>query len=161
MPRPRRCRRVQSGPHCAYFKPRGVGLTVLEEIALQVDELEAIRLVDLEGKEQTEAAAVMGISQPTLHRMLKEAHKKIAEAVVLGKALRIGGGDYVLRQRKFRCYDCGQEWELPYGTGRPPACPECGSENFHRAPEDRGCRRGPGGPKCRNQRGPHQGGDTP
>ncbi|MBU6997016.1 MAG: DUF134 domain-containing protein [Theionarchaea archaeon] len=161
MPRPRRCRRVQSGPSCAYFKPQGVGLRFLEEITLQVDELEAIRLVDLEGKEQTEAAAIMNISQPTLHRILKEAHKKMAEAVVLAKALRVGGGDYVLTQRKFKCYDCGHEWELPYGTGRPTQCPQCNSVNLHRAPEDRGYARGPGGPGGRGRRGPGQGGDTP
>jgi predicted DNA-binding protein (UPF0251 family) len=159
MPRPRRCRRVRSGPHCTYFKPQGVGLKFLEEIALQVDELEAIRLVDLEGKEQIEAATAMNISQPTLHRMLKDAHKKIAEAVVLGKALLIGGGDYVLTQRKFKCYDCGHEWELPYGTGRPATCPQCGSVNLHRAPEDRGYRRA-GGPG-RGRGGPRQGGDQP
>ncbi|MBU7024963.1 MAG: DUF134 domain-containing protein [Theionarchaea archaeon] len=159
MPRPRRCRRVRSGPHCTYFKPQGVGLRFLEEIALQVDELEAIRLVDLEGKEQIEAATTMNISQPTLHRTLKEAHKKVAEAVVLGKALLIGGGDYVLTQRKFRCYDCGHEWELPYGTGRPAACPQCGSVNLHRASEDRGYGRA-GGPG-KGRRGPRQGGDAP
>lgn len=118
---------------------------------MTVDELEAVRLVDLEGKEQTEAAEIMDVSQPTLHRTLKEARKKIADALVSGKALRIGGGEYIMMQRKFKCYDCGHEWQLPYGTGRPQTCPECGSQNLHRAPEDRGyARRGKRGP----QRGP-------
>ncbi|MBU7028380.1 MAG: DUF134 domain-containing protein [Theionarchaea archaeon] len=152
MPRPRQCRRVRRGPKCTYFKPRGVGIKFLEEVALQVDELEAIRLVDLEGKEQKEAAEIMDISQPTLHRILKEARKKIADALVSGKALRIGGGDYVMVNRKFKCYDCGHDWELPYGTGRPETCPACGSVNLHRAPEDRGyARRGMRGPRGRGR----------
>ncbi len=154
MPRPRQCRQVRRGPQCNYFKPRGVGIQFLDEVVLGVDELEAVRLVDLEDKGQKEAAEIMNVSQPTIHRMLKEARKKIAEALVSGKALCIEGGDYVMVQRKFSCYDCGHEWELPYGTGRPQVCPKCGSVNLHRAPEDRGyaqrgrgSRRGQGGPR--------------
>ncbi|MBU7045664.1 MAG: DUF134 domain-containing protein [Theionarchaea archaeon] len=138
MARPRHCRRVRYGPQCTYFKPRGVGIQFLEEVVLQVDELEAIRLVDLEGKGQAEAAEIMSVSQPTFHRIAKEARRKVADALVNGKALRIGGGDYVMTKRMFMCYDCGHQWELPYGTGRPQICPECGSVNLHRAPEDRG-----------------------
>lgn len=138
MSRPRHCRRVRYGPQCNYFKPRGIGIRFLEEVTLGVDELEAVRLVDFEGKEQQHAAGIMDISQPTLHRILKEAHRKIADALVSGKALRIEGGDFVMMQRKFQCYECGHQWELPYGTGRPQTCPQCGSENLHRAPEDRG-----------------------
>ena len=149
------CRRVRFGPKCNYFKPRGVGIQFLEEVVLGVDELEAIRLVDLEGKGQVEAAETMNISQPTLHRILKEARKKVADALVSGKALCIEGGDYVMTQRKFTCYDCGHQWELPYGTGRPQVCPKCGSQNLHRAPEDRGyARRGMRGPRGRGQQGP-------
>jgi len=48
-------------------------------------------------------------------------------------------------QRKFKCYDCGYEWEVPYGTGRPADCPNCKSANIHRAEEDRGYARGRGG----------------
>ncbi len=155
MARPRLCRRVRFGPKHTYFKPRGVGVKFLEEVALGVDELEAVRLVDFEEKGQQEAADIMNVSQPTLHRTLKKARKKIADALVSGKALRIEGGDYVMMQRKFTCYECGHEWELPYGTGRPAVCPTCGSENLHRAPEDRGyARRGRRGPGGRGQRGP-------
>jgi predicted DNA-binding protein (UPF0251 family) len=121
-----------------------VGIQFLEEVALTVDELEAVRLVDFEEKGQKEAAEIMDISQPTIHRILKEARRKIAEALVLGKALKIEGGDYVMMQRMFTCYDCGHEWELPYGTGRPQVCPDCNSVNLHRAPEDRGYQRGKG-----------------
>ncbi|MGD2072493.1 MAG: DUF134 domain-containing protein, partial [Candidatus Thorarchaeota archaeon] len=127
MPRPRQSRWVRFGPKVTFFKPRGVPLHALEEIDLGIDELEAIRLVDLECKEQKEAAHIMNISQPTLHRMLKEARKKIADALVSGKALRIGGGDYIMIQRLFKCFSCDHKWKLPYGGGRPQICPECGS----------------------------------
>jgi len=114
------------------------------EIRLPLEELEAVRLVDLEGMLQAEAAKEMGVSQPTLNRILKEARTKIAEALVQGKWIRIEGGDYEMvgDVRVFLCYDCHNRWSEPYGTGRPARCPVCGSVNLHRAPEDRGWSRG-------------------
>jgi predicted DNA-binding protein (UPF0251 family) len=66
----------------------------LEETILAVDEFEAIRLKDLEGLEQEECASRMNISQPTFHRLVLSARKKIAEAIVNGKAIRIEGGNF-------------------------------------------------------------------
>jgi predicted DNA-binding protein (UPF0251 family) len=63
---------------------------------LKVEELESIRLKDYLKMEQEEAAERMGVSQPTFNRILHEARRKIAEALVEGKAIRIEGGDYVL-----------------------------------------------------------------
>ncbi|MBU7031112.1 MAG: DUF134 domain-containing protein [Theionarchaea archaeon] len=154
MPRPRQCRWVRFGPKVTYFKPRGIPLHALEEIDLGVDELEAIRLVDLESKEQTEAAHIMNISQPTLHRILKEARTKIADAIVSGKALCIGGGDYILIQRLFVCHNCDYEWELPYGEGRPQTCPKCGSPHIARVFHNRGPNRGGRGLKGHGWKGP-------
>ena len=92
MPRPRHCRRVEQLPQATYYKPRGVPLSVLEEVTLTVDEFEAIRLTDLEGLYQAQAAEKMDISRQTLGRILESAHKKIADALVHGKALLIKGG---------------------------------------------------------------------
>jgi predicted DNA-binding protein (UPF0251 family) len=149
MVRPKKCRWVCSEPFVDYFKPRGVPLTALEKVDLTVDELEAIRLKDLEGLDQEHAAVTMKISQPTFHRILESAHHKIAEGLVKGKAIRIEGGDYVVREgeRLFKCYDCQNEWQEPYGTAKPAGCPKCESTNIHRAPQDRGyvrARRGGG-----------------
>jgi len=94
MPRPRLCRRVWFEPNVTYFKPAGIPVRELEEIILTVDEFEAIRLKDLEGLEQEEAAKKMNISQPTFFRLLDSARKKIADAMVNGKAIRIEGGKY-------------------------------------------------------------------
>jgi len=92
MPRPRHCRRVAQLPQTNYYKPRGIPLSVLEEVTLTVDEFEAIRLTDLEGLYQADAAEKMSVSRQTLGRILESAHKKIADALVNGKALLIKGG---------------------------------------------------------------------
>jgi predicted DNA-binding protein (UPF0251 family) len=92
MPRPRHCRRVWQLPQANYYKPRGIPLSVLEEVTLTVDEFEAIRLTDLEGLYQADAAEKMNISRQTLGRILESAHKKIADVLVNGKALLIKGG---------------------------------------------------------------------
>lgn len=92
MPRPRHCRRVGQLPQANYYKPRGIPLSVLEEVTLTVDEFEAIRLTDLEGLYQADAAERMNISRQTLGRILESAHRKIADALVHGKAMLIKGG---------------------------------------------------------------------
>lgn len=92
MPRPRQCRRVSQLPQATYYKPRGVPLRALECVDLTVDELEAVRLADLEGLYQEEAAAKMNVSRQTFGRIVEAAHKKIADALVHGKAVSIQGG---------------------------------------------------------------------
>jgi len=94
MARPRLCRRVGCNPDVTYFKPRGIPLPELEEIVLCVEEFEAIRLKDLDGLEQVECAKRMNISQPTFHRLVLSARKKIADAIVNGKAIKIKGGNF-------------------------------------------------------------------
>jgi predicted DNA-binding protein (UPF0251 family) len=145
MPRSKKCRWVCCEPSVNYFKPRGILMTGLERISLAVDELEALRLKDLGGLEQMQTATTMNVSQPTFHRILESAHSKVADALVNGKAIRIEGGDYMVREgaRLFKCYDCQNEWQVSYGTARPASCPKCNSANIHRAPSDRGyARRG-------------------
>ena len=107
MPRPRLCRRIWNKPNVTYFKPAGIRMLDLEEINLTMDELESIRLKDFMGLEQTEAAEKMNVSQPTLHRLLQSARKKIADALTNGKAIKIEGGNYQIAQtpltsRRFR-----------------------------------------------------------
>jgi len=99
MVRPRKCKGVLAEPDVTYFKPRGVPLRSLDEVELTVEEFEAVRLNDLEKMKQVEVAEKMGISQPTLHRLLQSAHEKIADALTKGKAIRINGGDYFIKKR--------------------------------------------------------------
>ena len=96
MTRKKKPRCVNFMPEITYFKPSGVPLSSLEEVCLTYDELEAIRLADLEGMEQIPASKKMKISQPTLQRILTETHKKIADALVKGKAIRVEGGEVIM-----------------------------------------------------------------
>ncbi len=89
MGRPHKCRFINCDPEVTYFKPRGISLEGLAEKILYLDELEALRLSDLNGLNQTAAAKKMDISQPTFHRIVTAARKKIADALVNGKALKI------------------------------------------------------------------------
>ena len=100
MVRPTKCKMVSAEPGVDYFKPRAIPLMDLKEVDLTVEEFEAIRLKDHEGHEQKKVANQMGVSQPTLNRMLKSAHKKIADALVNGKAIKIHGGNYSLKKKK-------------------------------------------------------------
>ena len=68
MPRPRQCRYVATTPSVTYFKPRGIPMTALEEVCLGVEELEALRLADLEGLTGSEAACRMRVSRHTFGR---------------------------------------------------------------------------------------------
>ena len=91
MARPLKCRRVACDVPARYFKPQGIPLCALEEIELALDEVEAMRLTDVDGLYQAEAAERMGVSRQTLGAIVARAHKKVARAILEGKALRIGG----------------------------------------------------------------------
>lgn len=93
-PRPLRYRRIGFRPGVNFFKPAGVPLAGIEEVCLTYPELEALRLFELEEKTQEECAKQMSVSQPTFSRILNSARKKIADALVNGKAIRVEGGKY-------------------------------------------------------------------
>ena len=89
MPRRKIPRCVRFKPNVYYFKPQGIPLRFLEEIVLFPDELEALKLYEVDGLAQTAAAKKMKISQPTFARILESANKKIAQAIIAGKAIKI------------------------------------------------------------------------
>ena len=89
MVRPRNPRYLRFNPEVLYFKPRGVPMSLLEEEELFHDELEALKLHDVDGLDQITAAKRMKISQPTFGRILDKAYKKIAIAIIKGKAIKI------------------------------------------------------------------------
>ncbi len=96
MARPPKCRLVGREPSVTYFKPRGIPLRDLDEVTLTVEGLEALRLSEIEGLDQDTAAVRMGISRQTFGRILAEARRTVALAVVEGLGLRIEGGNYKL-----------------------------------------------------------------
>ncbi len=93
MVRPLKPRCLGCTPAAGYFKPVGIPLRELDEVALALDELEAVRGVDLEGLQQTEVAARMGLSRQTVGNLLGRARRKIADALLNGKALRVESGE--------------------------------------------------------------------
>ena len=91
MPR-KPCRRsIKGNPNVTYYKPAGIPLRLISEVTLHLDEFEAIRLADHEKHYQETAAGMMNISRQTFGRIIESAHRKIAEALINGKAIRIEG----------------------------------------------------------------------
>jgi uncharacterized protein len=126
MARPCKQRFVSPPPEACTFKPRGIPLSELETVVLSLDELEALRLADLEGDQQQEAATKMNISRPTFGRILDHAHKTVADALLHGKALQIQGGTVATCAReRVRCRRCRRSWEVPTPATAEFTCPRC------------------------------------
>jgi len=140
MVRPQKSRRVAFNPEISYFKPRGIPMFDLEEVRLTVDQREAIRLSDLQGMSHEEAGRHMGVSRATFGRIIQQARKAVADALINGKAINVEGGSYKLvnTTRFFHCDNCSHEWEEPLGTGRPACCPGCKQDDFHRIANEAG-----------------------
>lgn len=88
--RPPKCRRVCCRPVVGLFKPHRVACAVLDEVVLASDEVEALRLADLDGLYHAEAACQMRISRQTFGKIVAQARRKVAGALIGGKALRLG-----------------------------------------------------------------------
>jgi len=126
MPRPKKERCVDCPPRWNRFKPVGISTRLLEQIELQVDEFEAIRLADHEGLDHMHASRHMGISRSTFTRLIEQAHKKLAQFVLQGGELQVKGGNVQYRENLYHCTDCGIFLRRPYNE-HLNECPECGS----------------------------------
>ena len=93
--RPKVKKIVSAIPIYAYFKPQGIPMIKLEIIKIDVEELEALKLKDVENLDQKSAAQRMGISRSTFQRLLSSARKKLVSSIIEGKALRVEGGNYI------------------------------------------------------------------
>ena len=90
--RPKKTRWIKCVPGERCFKPLCKPLNKVKVVSLNLDEFEAVRLACLEGLKQVDAAKKMKISRPTFSRIETSAHRKIADALVNIKAIRIEGG---------------------------------------------------------------------
>ena len=135
MARPTKWRQIEHIPTVKNFIPSDQGTTEFEEKILKLEELEAIRLKDLEGLEQGECAEKMQVSRPTFQRILLSAREKVADSLINEKAIRIEGGNFTRNICPVRCLECGHEWNESFenmeqiGSGEY-ACPKCGSKNI-------------------------------
>lgn len=126
MGRPKKYRKIKCNPGALYFKPRGIPMNYLEEVILEADEVEAIRLGDLEGLSQEEAAEKMKISRPTFGRIINRARLKIADGILNGKALRLSEdlAEKLSETLLFKCKDCGYKTRVNR-YDKIECCPNC------------------------------------
>ena len=133
MARPTKWRKIENVPAIAYFVPSDKEIAEVSENILKLEELEAIRLKDLEGLEQGECADKMEVSRPTFQRILLSARETIADCLVNGKTIHIEGGNFTQNICPVRCLACGKEWlesleNLEANNGGNYVCPACGSK---------------------------------
>ena len=141
MPRPVKCRRVAFLPGVNYFKPAGIPLRVLDEICLSIEEVEAIRLKDVEDLDQAQCAEKMNVSRPTFQRVLESSRKKVADALLNGKAIKIEGGNFETAMQRLCCTQ-GHHWSISLEeiTGDVPEfCPQCSSRVITSLPARQRC----------------------
>ena len=116
MPRPRKGRMVCCLPRNNMFGPLGSSPRG-EDVVMSVEEYEAIRLLDLEGLTQEEAAERMEVARTTVQRMYATARQKVAWALVDGSILRIEGGDYQFYPEGEEAFACGRCGRRKRGRG--------------------------------------------
>ena len=126
MPRPKCCRQVGAMPFRSCFLPEGVpSLSCPEEVILNLDEYESLRLADLEGLYQEQAASRMNVSRQTFGRIVESARRKVADVLVNGKTLRIEGGRVSIKAGETtRCPLCHHALSRLDSRDRA-ACPHC------------------------------------
>lgn len=132
MARPTKWRKIEKIPAIPYFIPSDKDVAEVPENILKLEELEAIRLKDLEGLEQGKCAEKMEVSRPTFQRILLSAREKIADSLVNGKIIHIEGGNFTQNICLVRCLDCGKGWiesfeNLESIKNGEYSCPTCGS----------------------------------
>jgi len=135
MARPIKLRKIEHIPAIPYFVPSETVVADLPENILKLEELEAIRLKDLEGLEQAECAERMEVSRPTFQSILLSAREKIADSLINGKMIKIDGGNFTLNICPILCKDCGKEWKESFENLERIKCgnyicPDCGSINI-------------------------------
>jgi predicted DNA-binding protein (UPF0251 family) len=126
MPRPQYNRIVNEPPLYSQFKPMGVRGQDVKQIILTLDEFEAFRLADQMGYSHAQAADDMEISRSTFSRLIEKARKKIADFIILGGVLTIGGGSVHFRVNILQCRDCGHMFKVQFDD-QISECPECHS----------------------------------
>ncbi len=128
-PRPRKSRNMGDPPRIQGFIPVGnIVSRDREPVIILYEEWEAFRLVDYNSLSHLEAARQMGVSRPTLTRIYDQVRKKLAQAMVEGREIRIEGGYVGFHEDWYRCKNCNEVFSLEPGAEKK--CPRCGSEDL-------------------------------
>ena len=128
MVRPKIERRIVKKPDYTCLKHGDVLENNQDPIEMNLDEFEAIRLGDYHNIKQKEAAELMGISQPTFHRIINSARKKTAKSLIEGRKIEINNENYQTEEKIYICKDCGFQWNNP--KKEYTNCPDCKSLNI-------------------------------
>lgn len=147
MARPTKWRKIEHVPTVPYFVPTDQETNEVAKNIILFEEIEALRLKDLEGLEQEECANRMQVSRPTFQRILLSAREKVADSLVNGKVMHITGGNFTRNICAVQCVHCGKEWVESYENlelldNSDYACPNCGSSEVF-------CRESCNGKFCR------------
>lgn len=126
MVRPKKCRYVFGRPRARFFKPQGVPMRRLGVVEITLDELEALRLADLEGFSHEEAGRLMNVSRATFGRIVASARKKTADALIGLKAVAVDLTGYEEADLLVECKRCGITVYAPPEEPPPRRCPSCG-----------------------------------
>lgn len=135
MARPTKWRKVEFLPDIQHFVPLDIDAANMRENILRIEELEALRLKDLEGLEQEDCAEKMEVSRQTFQRILLTAREKVADSLINGKAIRIEGGNYTRNICPVKCLACGKEWKESFENFQKILketynCPDCDSKSI-------------------------------
>jgi predicted DNA-binding protein (UPF0251 family) len=98
----------------------------VKKIVLTLDEFEAFRLADQLGYSHAQAADEMEISRSTFSRLIEKTRKKIADFIISGGVLTIGGGSVHFRVNILKCRECGHMFKVQFDD-EISECPECNS----------------------------------
>ena len=147
MSRPVKWRKVEFLPKSTYFGPLNKPKCELEEIILKVEELESIRLKDIEELSQEECADRMKISRQTFQNIIDSARKKIGISLTEDKVIHITGGNYTKNICHYGCSSCNHTYETNY-ENREKICPNCNSKDVSCIQKENSCLRGCSKRKC-------------
>lgn len=139
MARPTKYRRVAFIPENNHFVPAGRPRCQVEEIELKVEELEAMRLKDIENLNQEEAAKKMAVSRQTFQNIIDSARHKVALALTQGRGIRINGGNFTTYHCRYQCSSCEETYEINYAQDKH-ICPSCGSKEVLCTRKEKGCK---------------------
>ncbi len=147
LPRPVKPRKIAFVPRNTYFVPVNKPKCELKVMNLKLEELEAMRLKDIEKLNQEKCAEKMNVSRQTFQLIIDEARSKVAQALIEGKAISIEGGNYTFNICKYKCESCGKLFSEPYEKDSH-RCPACDSTDVLCIEKNNFCRRG-----CKRQKG--------
>lgn len=138
MPRPKKCRRIGYVPEFRKYGPKDRDKPSKDTIILQLDEVEAIRLKDIEKLDQAEGAVEMGVSRQTFQNILESARHKVATSLIEGKELTMEGGHIINKECVAVCQNCGQSYNISKREWNG-VCDNCGSTQLYCENRQRRC----------------------